>query len=260
MSTAHDSDPKHPHHAEMSRPKLTAVPGWDGAGRVPADEGRDMVAARTELADLIATAAGGLSDRECAVLELNYRHGLDGPELAQALGVSQTKAQTMTQRLRATIERSLGALLVARRARSRPTGCTELAEILDGWDGEFTILMRKRVARHIESCATCDRQRRRLINPVTLLGRPPVFIPAPTWLRANTLRKAALTCADTAPNSKAPPSERARRRLRVVGLVAATIVGSIGLTSSAPRQLPHQHSTAIAPTPTTAPVSPRPVR
>ena len=50
------------------------------------EPGPDTLAARTELADLIAEAAGGLSDRDRSVLELAYRHGLDGPELAEALG------------------------------------------------------------------------------------------------------------------------------------------------------------------------------
>jgi RNA polymerase sigma factor (sigma-70 family) len=78
---------------------------------VSAEPGPDTLTARTELADLIAEAAGGLSDRDRSVLELAYRHGLDGPELAEALGVSHASAKKMTQRLRETIERSLGALL-----------------------------------------------------------------------------------------------------------------------------------------------------
>jgi RNA polymerase sigma factor (sigma-70 family) len=40
------------------------------------DAGPDTLAARTELADLIAQAAGGLGDRDRAVLELAYHHGL----------------------------------------------------------------------------------------------------------------------------------------------------------------------------------------
>src|SRR6202048_4244768 len=44
------------------------------------EAGPDTLAARTELADLIAQAAGGLSDRDRTVLELAYRPGLDGPE------------------------------------------------------------------------------------------------------------------------------------------------------------------------------------
>ncbi|MEJ2863214.1 RNA polymerase sigma factor [Actinomycetospora flava] len=39
----------------------------------------DTLAARRELADLVARAAGGLADRDRTLLELHYRHGLDGP-------------------------------------------------------------------------------------------------------------------------------------------------------------------------------------
>lgn len=161
------------------------------------EPGPDTLAARSELADLIARAAGGLSDRDRSVLELTYRHGLSGPELAQALGVSQSNANNLVGRLRETIERSLGALLVARQARTNPAGCPELAAILDRWDGQFTVLMRKRIARHIESCPTCDQQRRRLVSPAALLGSAPVFIPAPSWLRQHTLGQIRLTSAST---------------------------------------------------------------
>ena len=122
-----------------------------------------------------------------------YRHGLDGADLADALGVSPTNATKMVYRLRETIERSLGALLVSRRVRSTGEGCTELAAILDGWDGRFSILMRKRIVRHIESCPICDEERQRLVSPVALLGGVPVFIPAPAWLRERTLSEIQLT-------------------------------------------------------------------
>ncbi len=161
------------------------------------EPGPDTLAARSELADLIAQAAGGLSERDRSVLELTYRHGLSGPELAQALGVSQSNANNLVGRVRETIERSLGALLVARQARTNPAGCAELAAILDRWDGQFSVLMRKRIARHIESCPTCEQQRRRLVSPAALLGGAPVFIPAPGWLRQSTLGQIRLTSAST---------------------------------------------------------------
>lgn len=171
---------------------------------VSGDPGPETMAGRSELANLIAEAAGGLSDRDRSVLELAYRHGLDGPELAEALGVSQTNANTLVYRLRETIERSLGALLVARRARKTPNPCPELAAMLKGWDGQFTILMRKRISRHIESCQRCDQDRRRMVNPVALLGAAPVFIPAPDWLRDRTLNDIQLTCSGTGMMSAAP--------------------------------------------------------
>jgi RNA polymerase sigma factor (sigma-70 family) len=161
------------------------------------DAGPDTLATRNELATLIADAAGGLSDRDRSVLELGYRHGLEGPELAAALGVTTANANKLVQRLRDTMERSLGALLVARRAQTGGNRCVELGAILHGWDGAFSILMRKRIARHIETCATCEQDRRRLVNPVALLGSTPVLIPAPAWLRDHTLGPIQLTSAGT---------------------------------------------------------------
>ena len=158
------------------------------------DAGPDTMAQRLELANLISEAAGGLSDRDQAVLELAYRQGLDGPELAMALGVTQTNANTMVGRLRETIERSLGALLVARRIQANPSSCPELAAVLHGWDGKFNILMRKRIARHIESCDACEDLRSRAVSPAALLGAP-VFIPAPAWLKNSVMKDFELTSA-----------------------------------------------------------------
>ena len=220
------------------------------------EPGPETLAARTELADLIAEAAGGLSDRDRSVLELAYRHGLDGPDLADALGVSPNHATKLVYRLRETVERSLGALLISRRAQNTRGGCRELAAILDGWDGQFSVLMRKRISRHIESCLTCDEERRRVVSPVALLGAAPAFIPAPAPLRERTLSEIQLTASATAieanttdpkPEASAPGgtppiavdnvddvddarSDRTRRVALVIGLFAATLMASLGLT------------------------------
>ena len=191
--------------------------------------GPDRLAARTELADLVAEAAGGLSDSDLAVLELSYRHGLEGADLAAALEVSVAQARAMSLRLRHTIERSLGALLVARRVRRHPVVCLELARILQGWDGVFTARTRRRVTGHIESCLTCEAQRRRLVTPAALLGAAPVFIPAPDWLRAQTLRRIRLAPASLG----APPAPHAHRAvtrrgngtlIALVGLIAVLVI------------------------------------
>jgi DNA-binding CsgD family transcriptional regulator len=83
--------------------------------------GPDVHAARNELAAMITRAEGGLTDRDREVLNLVYRHELSGSELSQALGVSGASAKKMVQRLRDTVVRSLGALLVARQAESATT-------------------------------------------------------------------------------------------------------------------------------------------
>jgi hypothetical protein len=215
------------------------------------EPGPETVAARTELADLISDAAGGLSDRDQAVLELAYRHGLDGPELAEALGVSQSNANTMVGRLRDTIERSLGALLVARRVLNNPAGCSQLAAILDGWDGHFNVLMRKRIARHIESCPTCDDERRRLVSPTALLGATPVFIAAPEWLRDRTLGEVQLMPMEgESANTGSPDTDDAggRRRTRGWMLAVALLIGALGAVLGLTYALMQQEYVGITPT------------
>lgn len=172
------------------------------------DDGPDVLAARSELARLVADAAGGLSDRDHTVLEPHYRHGLDGPELADALGVSHTAANTMVGRLRTTVERSLGALLVARDARAHPGRCVELDSVIADWDGQFSVLMRKRIARHLDGCPACDAVRQQLVNPRALLASTPMIMPAPWWLREHVLthatphlHAAASTASSTGPTS-----------------------------------------------------------
>jgi hypothetical protein len=171
---------------------------------------------------LIAEAAGGLSDRDRAVLQLAYHHGMDGPELAEALEVSPSAATKMVQRLRDTVERSLGALLVCRRAKADPQACPELAAVLEGWDGTFTVLMRKRVARHIESCPICDEERRLRVTPAALLGATPVLVPAPGWLRERTLEAVELPSGTT---PSGPGAGTAAGSRRPWAITAAMIAG-----------------------------------
>ncbi|MGX9674337.1 RNA polymerase sigma factor [Mycobacterium sp. HM-7] len=184
-----------------------------------AEAGPDALAEQDDLAQLIREACGGLSDRDREVIELSYRHGLDGPELGKALGVSPATANTLTHRAREMVGRSLGALLVARQTRQDPARCPDLAAVLDGWDGTMTVLMRKRIARHIESCPECESERRRRVSPAALLGAMP-FIPAPKELRDTTLADIQLVCrttdlvdsADTGTVAGAAPVEERRRR------------------------------------------------
>ena len=51
--------------------------------------------------------------------------------------------------LRMSLETSLGALVVARAGRQ---DCPELDAMLQEWDGALTVLVRKRVNRHVERC------------------------------------------------------------------------------------------------------------
>ena len=236
------------------------------------------LAARTELADLIADASGGLSERDRVVLELAYRQGLDGPELAEALGVTPKNANTLVERLRDTIARSLGALLVCRRGKADPDRCPELAAILDQWDGQFSPLMRKRVARHIDSCPVCEEDRARMVSPAALLGATPLAIPAPAWLRESTLDQAIPKLPEvSAPSSGSeadetwwPPGDFDENRFgdphisgprrRWVRLGAALVLLAIGAaavlaTQSAYRVGPVDDSGPLTPSTTSAPTT-----
>ncbi|HEY1617709.1 MAG TPA: sigma-70 family RNA polymerase sigma factor, partial [Streptosporangiaceae bacterium] len=80
-------------------------------------------AERGELRGLVLAAIGGLNPGDREVIELNLRHDLDGADLADALGVPANQAHALASRARGQLERSLGALLVARTGREQ---CAEL--------------------------------------------------------------------------------------------------------------------------------------
>src|SRR3954469_21842218 len=174
------------------------------------DDSPETLVARAGLVELIRDVSCGLSDRDRVVLELSYRQGLTGPELADALGVTAKNANNLVERLRDTVGRSLGALLICRQAKGNPAACPELAGVLADWDGEFTVLTRKRVARHIDDCHACAGDRGQMVNPAALLAAAPVMAPAPISLRERTLDQAVQALPPTTPiigQSWWPPSD-----------------------------------------------------
>ena len=141
-------------------------------------------AERAELRGLVRAAIAGLNPGERDVIELSLRHELDGAELAGALGVPVNQAHALASRARGQLERSLGVLLVARTGRE---ACPELSELLAGWDGQLTVLLRKRVGRHIEHCGVCGQRKRRELSPAMLLSALPVVL-LPPGLREQVFR------------------------------------------------------------------------
>ena len=135
-----------------------------------------------ELAELVRSAAAGLDERDQLVLELSVRQGLSGADLADALGVSPEQSYSLVHRMRERIEKSLGAFTVAKMGRN---DCKELASIISGWNGEFSVLIRKRVARHIDECAICEKTRSKFA-PLALFGAAPAFL-LPIGLRDKVL-------------------------------------------------------------------------
>lgn len=167
-----------------------------------------------ELAELVRSAAAGLDERDRLVLELSVRQGLTGTDLADALGVTPEQSYTLVHRMRDRIEKSLGAFTVAKMGSKE---CSELATIISGWNGEFSILIRKRVARHIDECSICERTRSKYA-PLALFGAAPVFL-LPLGLREKVL---TATQSIPTPSKSADPhankSSRGSQRSRHIKL------------------------------------------
>lgn len=151
-------------------------------GRGPEDQVADD-AVQAELRELVWAAVEGLNDRDRALIDLHLRQGLEGAELAAAMDVTPANAYVMLSRARDQVERALGALLIARKGSE---DCEELAALLKDWDGSFSPLIRKRVARHIDGCEVCETRRKLMVSPLALFAGVPAFA-APSSLRDRVL-------------------------------------------------------------------------
>jgi RNA polymerase sigma factor (sigma-70 family) len=146
---------------------------------------------QAEIRELVWAALAGLTESEREIIELTLGHELTGADLADTLGVPRNQAHAMASRARVHFEAALGVLLVA---RSGQEACAELASIMAGWDGKLTVLLRKRVSRHLRRCDICGARRRRELTPDSLLGVLPVAV-LPVALRHQVLS----LVADTSP-------------------------------------------------------------
>lgn len=173
---------------------------------------------RRELARVVDEAAVGLTERELEVFHLFARQGLTGEEIATALDVSLANAHKLVQRVRERISRSAGALLVARQG-SRD--CAELADVLTDWDGKFSPLWRKRIARHVDDCAECEKKR------AVLLAPGGAVLAAPFLLAPSALRERILASASRGAVVQPSPASRGRlfsNKKMFVGSAAAVVL------------------------------------
>lgn len=161
----------------------TAFTDWHD---IADDSAPDADLYRREIRELVRSALDGLSPKDREVVELSLRHDLDNAEIAAVLGVSPSHVTALTSRSRKALERSLGTLLVA---RAGGEGCDELTQLLRAWDGDFTPLWRKRIAKHVDSCSTCTGERRRRFTPAAILVALPMLA-APIVLRDRVMTDA----------------------------------------------------------------------
>jgi RNA polymerase sigma factor (sigma-70 family) len=215
-----------------------AVDGVEGDPEMTTEE-RDLTIALPAMsAGLVRDAALGLAERDRLVLEMTLAGGLDGRALGDALGVSVDGAHQAAHRMRERLARSVGALLVARKGQA---DCPGLQTVLTDWDGTFSVLWRKRVARHADKCAICGARRQSIPQKVlsgTFGAIPFTFLIPPDGLREQVLNAAGLHAEH--PDLPRPtrwrrrdgfphPVDQSRRRvIAAVGVTLAVIALGLG--------------------------------
>ena len=149
---------------------------------------------QNELQQLVWDAADALQTRDRQLLELQMQ-GLDGEELAEALGVKISHVHVLSSRMRDRMEKAVGSLLIARLGRE---DCDKLDELLSDWDGHFSLEVRSKVTRHIEDCDTCTKKRGILCAPGSIALALP-FVALPVTLKSKVLNSVSNVTAGAEP-------------------------------------------------------------
>ena len=143
------------------------------------------VTAAGDAAELLQAASSGLGERDRELLALTLGADLDTAAVARIVGEPTAAVSVRVSRLKDTVGRAAGALLLARHHRR---DCEELDELLRSWDGSFDTVWRKRIARHVEGCAECERRR----GVAVAAFAAPALLPAPgVELRDRVLQRIA---------------------------------------------------------------------
>jgi RNA polymerase sigma factor (sigma-70 family) len=203
----------------------------DVSADADADAGAAAGAERAELRMLVRSAVRGLGAGEQDLIELALRQGLDVAQIAAVLGVSRNHAHALLSRARGQLETSLGALLVARSGRG---DCDALSGILDDWDGELTVLMRKRINRHIEGSRACSERKKRELAPALLLGAAPLAA-LPEAMSARLWKRVLRLASSDSSKAAAHRARVARRRVQPSGVPQAAGPVEVALAAAAGR-------------------------
>jgi DNA-directed RNA polymerase specialized sigma24 family protein len=264
------------------RPRLTGRSGKTAAGHAGVaspDDGvptSDGTAPRTvgETLPAVTAAVARLPDRDREVLNLAFRHGINGADLAAVLGLSSRRTRSLLSGASDRFGKSAAVEVVLRSggagAVGRDAGCPVLAGIVSQQDAVPAPLAAKliRLNRHVESCSDCAcTLGDRTFSP-GLISQVPLTVPADR-LRLRMIRTALalgsyrrqVTSLRNDVDSGRPPLPFRRRP----GAPGAMAVASAALAFLAvPGVLLYQHESRSAPRPVPARVvsgvqSPSPV-
>ena len=241
-------------HLHRRRVASARIVPLDEAVEVPFEDMTMLHVVLSEQRRQVARAGGWLDPADRMLLSLWWLEQagqLTRGELAEAAGVRGAHVRVRLQRMREQLElsRSLVAALEATRR------CGDLGAAAAGWNGVPSPLWRKRLARHVRSCAECNRAGVGQIPTERLLDY--ALLPVPASLAATVMGNGAsagvsktslvakVISALGAPPIAAPAA---------VGLLAAVVAFAVPWSAAAPPPPPPQ-ATAIAAGLSVGPVS-----
>ncbi|MGH2772350.1 MAG: RNA polymerase sigma factor, partial [Actinomycetota bacterium] len=135
--------------------------------QAPGDVPARMPAA--EYADLVWRASASLNPRDYSLLHINLRGAVSIPDMADALGSKRKQLDSTLRRLKDSLNRSVGSILLMREGHKN---CPELDGLIhklksaDTSPGEI----RKEVGEHMEGCRRCGATREAYAYPPDTLA------------------------------------------------------------------------------------------
>lgn len=138
-----------------------------------------------EMEQLVWAASVALGERDVSILHLHLRHGLDGAELAEELGVSANAANQSMFRMRNRLGDAIRAWTLWH--HGKPV-CVDLsAELATTGVISFGRDAVRVIGRHADDCERCDAERDARVAPAALFAGIPVLA-APVGLKEELAR------------------------------------------------------------------------
>jgi RNA polymerase sigma factor (sigma-70 family) len=184
-------------HRRRATAKRTAP--LDEAAGMPGADFEDLTILRLGLSGQrrqAALASRWLDRGDRALLSLWWLEAaghLTRTDLAGAMGLTAPHAGVRVQRMLEQLELSR-SLVAALAARPR---CAGLGAVTARWDGRPSPLWRKRIGRHVRTCAACSRASEGMVPSSRLLVGL-VLLPVPVALSAALIAKSALSASAAA--------------------------------------------------------------
>jgi len=165
--------------------RLTPAAAAGQSGAATPDAGPSPRAVGETL-PIVTAALARLPDRDREVLNLAFRHGIEGADLAAVLGLSSRRAESLLSGAGDRFARSAAVVVILRAGEA---GCQVLAGIVSQQDAVSSPPESKliRLNRHTESCPGCARVLGDRAFSPDLIGQVPLTAP-PARLRLRIIR------------------------------------------------------------------------